>query len=394
MPDIISRESADAWTNLSSVSKALSEFVSNFFWLSYTVDLFSDRDSDTPIGVSYYGLGVGLALAAFATFGSVYCQRILNLEHQTPQALPDPKLLTFNGGLVELERLGLLTPSIKRSPALTHWQKIALAGAGIKLLGETSAPLNFVLDLCAGDQLNLKAHMGINAGITVFAMLGSYADFRTLWLNLVTHNKKSRQGLDNALSEEEAVADIWTNAAALREAITSSVSNFFWIAGMVDLFGGLNSETPIGLSHYALGVGAAIALFNTVGSVYCHWVLNTEFQTAHQPGTALEPLSSAPSLSKMQRIALLGDWFGHIGEVSGPLGFVLDLAAKGRLGKLAHILITIALGAWGFVGSYADVRTCWQNLLKRNQGAQAARASLLFDATAPNVATYGAINDI
>ncbi len=181
---------------------------------------------------------------------------------------------------------------------------------------------------------------------------------------------------------EQKHADRWTNAAAVIGGVASFLSDAFWLADMIDTFGGLETDV-MGLSRYAIAFGCTIALFSACGAAYCHRVLDTKNQQAADQSTSSESESGADatkpllrvqnSLTLWQKIALLGDFLSHAGDVAGPMMFVISLAAKDHLSRSAKIGSQVGTLLLGGLGAFAGVRTC-KNTMMQAQGGNAAHS--------------------
>jgi hypothetical protein len=188
--------------------------------------------------------------------------------------------------------------------------------------------------------------------------------------------------------------------------------------------------TMIGLSWWGLGIGAGVAVFSAIGTTYCHYIQNLNNQIKQENlrkelaaknsikdssrkasfsedfiepdlelGNSTTPyqklsdvsthaavqakLSALPQvqaklsamppvqakLSAPQKAALVGDGISHTGENAGPAMFVFNLATRNvLLPKWVPHAVTIASTVFvGIFGSWANVRTCRENLYEYNQ---------------------------
>ena len=174
-------------------------------------------------------------------------------------------------------------------------------------------------------------------------------------------------------------ADKWTYISAGQEAILSLIANFFWVAMSVDLMADLEADTPIGISTIGAAVGALISVLASSGSVYCHYMLNLRHQESDEIAEHREsqeqsmvstsvtmpllPRADQAKLGLWQWMALGGDWFGHAGEFAATLSFILNIATqKEPLDRKIMLPIVMGLAVLGAIFSWADVRTCKQNL--------------------------------
>ena len=193
----------------------------------------------------------------------------------------------------------------------------------------------------------------------------------------------------HAHGDEQSKADWITTVGAVVEAGTSLISNSFWLGGWFDL--ALQFEADVlGLSYYGWAFGVFLALITAGGAAYSHSIVNINHQedskkpvNDQESKKELEALLNAVKdeiekeekrpqknegyLTWLQKIALLGDFISHIGEVSAPITFVIDLATKDTLSYFARVGSYLGASAVGFFGSWANVRTCAMNLKKFNQ---------------------------
>jgi len=71
--------------------------------------------------------------------------------------------------------------------------------------------------------------------------------------------------------------DRWTYMATVGEAASSFLSDAYWLATLFDLASGC-PEFAFGLSTYAIGFGAVMALSTASGAAYSHTMLNLNAQ--------------------------------------------------------------------------------------------------------------------
>lgn len=160
-------------------------------------------------------------------------------------------------------------------------------------------------------------------------------------------------------------SDGWTNFSAIGEAVSSFVSDAYWLSTCFDIVSGFG-ENAIGLSYYAIGFGAFIALLSAGGAAYCHRNLNTVHQHKHDDESL--PLnhkdhSAEQELTVLQKIALVGDFISHTGDIAGPLTFVASLATHGKAPRWGKGLAQLGATLFGGFSSVANVRTCANAML-------------------------------
>ena len=218
-------------------------------------------------------------------------------------------------------------------------------------------------------------------------------------------------------------ADKWTIFGAAGEAVASFISDAYWLGGLIDLMAQLD-EGGVGLSWYGLGIGCALSLGLTIGSVYAHSVVNINHQEGHAHehhrghahgqshkhdsllaeqgenhahsigninhqeehphehhkghahGQSLKEHDSLLAergddqhahLTMMQKAALVGDFISHVGDIAGPITFVAEIAAKDRMPAWGTALVQCSATLFGAAASVAGVRTCKNNMLLLNR---------------------------
>ena len=190
-------------------------------------------------------------------------------------------------------------------------------------------------------------------------------------------------------------ADKWTKIAGAGEAVTSFVSDAYWLASSFQLATGFEEEA-MGLSYYALGFGFMGAVLSASGATYCHYMLNKAHQHAHPPekesssGTAMTTVTThdedtrllpranrdvddfgdddteTSNLTCAQKLALLGDFIAHTGDNAGPLTFVVDLATGGGLPTWAKLATQSGATLFAGLSAVAGVRTCKNAIQEAN----------------------------
>ena len=209
----------------------------------------------------------------------------------------------------------------------------------------------------------------------------------------------------------EDKADLWTNLATIGGGASGFVSDAYWLGTILDTFSGLAkaNSTIIGLSYYAFAFGVTFALLSAGGSAYSHRYLNVFHQNRdHQHtdaccasdldqmqycGEAQSAIDTKPliadaetglgydesedssdvqttqksSLTRYQKLALVGDFISHAGEVAGPLIFVYELAtAETSEAPFQKALVLCAATLYGGVSSVAGTRSCMNTMIEHN----------------------------
>lgn len=184
-------------------------------------------------------------------------------------------------------------------------------------------------------------------------------------------------------SHSEHHADKWTNIAAAGELAASFISDAYWLATLFDVASGL-PDSYIGLSVYGIGFGIVSACLSAGGAAYSHRVLNT----IHQPDnlstenvengkniqaiTEETPLvTNHVKLTTTQKLALIGDYISHVGDIAGPMTFVTNLATVHyKTPKWGRLVVQCGATLFGGIASVANVRSCKDAMLEKNQSLQ------------------------
>lgn len=191
-------------------------------------------------------------------------------------------------------------------------------------------------------------------------------------------------------------ADIWTNIATVGEGVSSFVSDAYWLASWFDVGAGFE-PVALGLSYYAIAFGTVTALLSAGGAAYSHRALNTTHQTSkdiekntskkhthedeehehehHSHTDYKEPTEITPiklhshpySLRWPQKLALVGDFISHTGDIAGPITFVVNLATQNKIPRWGKILTQCSSTLFGGFSSIANVRTCSKEMVKLNK---------------------------
>lgn len=167
-------------------------------------------------------------------------------------------------------------------------------------------------------------------------------------------------------NHDHQTADKWTTIAAIGSGVTDFISTAYWLGTFLDISTGLE-ENAFGLSFYAMGFGVLMASMTALGSTYSHSVLNTNHQNNHKDESDHLNRHSMPPLTFWQKAALVGDFISHTGEVAGPITFVGDLVTKNTLPRWGKAIIQVGATLFGGISSVAEVRTCKNAMIERNQ---------------------------
>lgn len=183
-------------------------------------------------------------------------------------------------------------------------------------------------------------------------------------------------------AHDHKYADKWTNIATAGEATASFISDAYWLATLFDIVSNAGPET-LGLSFYGVGFGAIFAVLSASGAAYSHRTLNTHHQPKQSakdsvaeyisiPGISIQTADSEGSehkhahLTLSQKLALVGDFISHAGDIAGPLTFVINLATNNNLSRMGKGLMQCGATLFGGIASIANVRTCREAMLAQN----------------------------
>ena len=160
----------------------------------------------------------------------------------------------------------------------------------------------------------------------------------------------------------EPKADLLTYLNGAGEIIKSAISDFYWLASLMELAAGNQHENnALSLSTAAIIFGGLGAACTATGATYSHWQLNVNHQTPKGPNVDTEA-NTGQSLHLMQKTALLFDFVSHTGNVAGPIAFVVDILSKGNLSTSEKACVYGLSTLFGAFSSYAEVRTCRMNM--------------------------------
>ena len=360
---------ADKWTNAAAGGQAIASFISDSYWLATLFDLVSNGKAKV-IGLSYAGLIFGAIMAVLSAAGAAYAHRALNKNHQsTPQAnIQQDKCKTT-----------ALAPQ-----TLTSLQTLSLVGDFISHVGDLAGPIIFVINIATSNHLPRWGKVSAQLIAFIFASICSIANVRTCKNAMknaqpCTNTTPIKQTQYKRKPSTEACAsnhhnhqhaDTWTNTAAGGEAITSFISDTYWLATLFDLVSNGKAKL-IGLSYAGLIFGAIMAVLSAAGAAYAHRALNKNHQSPaqakkiHQDKCKKVALTRQP-LTSLQTLSLVGDFISHVGDLTGPIIFVINLATSNHLPRWGKVLAQLIAFIFGSICSIANVRTC-KNAMKNAQ---------------------------
>lgn len=168
--------------------------------------------------------------------------------------------------------------------------------------------------------------------------------------------------------------DIWTKFTLYSEVFTSYISDTYWFANVVDL--AIANEVPvstIGVSWVGAGVGLALATMSSIGSSYCHYQVNLNFQNDNSANNIsqaeLTPLFDKDNSKLLwyQKLALLGDFVSHIGDYAGPITFVIQLATGDKNPRFGKLITQCGATLFGAFASVSNLRVCSNNIKEMNK---------------------------
>jgi len=157
----------------------------------------------------------------------------------------------------------------------------------------------------------------------------------------------------------------------------SLISTTYWIAQITDVIADLDGEGQdeffADMSIVGLPVGLVLSVFITVGSVYAHYILNTNStyaikhrQYSIRADDTDSEMDPRIALTLLQKILLTLDFFSHAADGAGPALFVYSLATTdpSRISKIYAQLIASFVGS---VAAFADATTCGHNMRLHNK---------------------------
>ncbi|MCX7121176.1 MAG: hypothetical protein NTZ67_05330 [Gammaproteobacteria bacterium] len=188
-------EKADFWTNSTAIVEAITSFTSMLYFTARMIDSVGNLDESVG-GISFYGLGFGVAMAIYCTAGATYCHRTLNLLHQHANSAQIVVAVnsepTANTALISKQG---------RQSGLTITQKILLFGDLIGHTAETAAPLTFMIALAL--HLQQWEKLAANGLCMAIGLFGSAANVRTCYQAL---NKKNSAEVCDGRSRSVSLA--------------------------------------------------------------------------------------------------------------------------------------------------------------------------------------------
>ncbi len=156
-------------------------------------------------------------------------------------------------------------------------------------------------------------------------------------------------------------------------AIGTLISTTYWIAQMTDDLADLDGEGAdeffADMSAVGLPVGVVLGFFVTVGSVYAHYILNTNstHEIKHK-NYLIHSDDDDPriALSIFQKILLALDFLSHAADSAGPALLIISVGANdpSRLTKILAQTISSLIGCYS---ATTDAITCGHNIRIHNK---------------------------
>lgn len=197
---------ADKWTNIAAGGEFVASLISDAYWLGNLFDLAAGFSADA-IGLSYYGIGSGVAIALLSAGGSAYCHRGVNTvlqgsEEQNADSHAEPLAPSHKNGQNGYESLNdhLVTISdpVSAPPKKLSWmQKLALVGDFISHTGDTAGPITFVVCLATRDSMSLVNKILVQSSSSLFGAVCAVANVRAC-KNAMLEKTESEQDCHHA----------------------------------------------------------------------------------------------------------------------------------------------------------------------------------------------------
>jgi hypothetical protein len=156
-------------------------------------------------------------------------------------------------------------------------------------------------------------------------------------------------------------------------AIGTLISTTYWIAQMTDDIADLDGEGAdeyfADMSAVGLPVGVVLGFFVTIGSVYAHYILNTNstHEIKHK-NYLIHSDDDDPriALSILQKILLGLDFLSHAADSAGPALLIISVGANdpSRLTKILAQTISSLIGCYS---ATTDAITCGHNIRIHNK---------------------------
>jgi hypothetical protein len=157
----------------------------------------------------------------------------------------------------------------------------------------------------------------------------------------------------------------------------SMISATYWLAQMSDDIDGLDGQGAdkfvADMSIVGLPLGVGFALLITFGSVYAHYILNTNSNFAAQSRRFSLPfddddpdIKARIALTPFQRVMLFLDFFSHTADGAGPVLLIYSVGV-GDPARISRIESQIVATLIGSLAAIADVITCGHNMRLHNK---------------------------
>ena len=126
----------------------------------------------------------------------------------------------------------------------------------------------------------------------------------------------------------EPKADLLTYLNGAGEIIKSAISDFYWLASLMELAAGNQHENnALSLSTAAIIFGGLGAACTATGATYSHWQLNVNHQTPKGPNVDTEA-NTGQSLHLMQKTLYYSTLFHTLATLQALLRLLLTYSRK------------------------------------------------------------------
>jgi hypothetical protein len=156
-------------------------------------------------------------------------------------------------------------------------------------------------------------------------------------------------------------------------AIGTLISTTYWIGQLTDDMANLDGEGAdeyfADMSSLGLPMGVGFGLLITVGSVYAHYILNTNSTYAIKHQNYLIRADDADpriALSWVQKFLLSLDFLSHAADSAGPALLIISVGTNdpSRLSKILAQTIATLIGSYS---AATDAVTCGHNMRIHNR---------------------------
>jgi hypothetical protein len=161
------------------------------------------------------------------------------------------------------------------------------------------------------------------------------------------------------------------------DAVSKLVTNAYWISQAVDLINGEDGQGNdayfANMSFAGFYIGGSLSLVFSIGSIYSHYVLNTNatHANAHRKYVVQEEeidseIDNRAEISCLQTMLLCLDAISHTGDGAGT-GLALYNLGQPDPEHLEKLFILIGATIGGMLSAQANATTCWHNMRLHNK---------------------------